>query len=116
MAACQRYYVRYSNSSINYVGIGVGQVTGTNTGIVLVSPVVSMRVVPTSIEYSNLGMQENWAGGIGPITALIVETNTTNLSQIWLAATSSSAFTSGKVLRLLGNNSTSAYLGMSAEL
>lgn len=116
LAACQRYYVRYADSSLSYAAFGIGQMTTTTLGTILISPQVPLRTKPSSVEYANLGLQENFAGGIGPVTSLTLETATANAGQFWVEATSSSTFTQFRTARLLANNSTSGYLAFSAEL
>jgi len=116
LAACQRYYVRYSDSSLNYPAFGLGQFHTTTGGTILISPQVTLRTKPTSVEYANLGMQENFAGGIGAVTSLVIESATATAGQLWVSAAGSATYTQFRTARLIGNNSSSAYIGFSAEL
>ena len=117
LAACQRYYVRYNNSAVNYAAFGVGQITSASSALILISPMVSMRITPTSVDYANLGVQEVWNAGLGAVTALGFESAVISANQIWLSATmGGGGYTTAKSARFIANNSTSGYLGISAEL
>jgi hypothetical protein len=116
LAACQRYYVRYSDSTTNYAAFGLGQITTSSAATLLVSPQVSMRVKPSSIEWSGLGVQENFPGGIGAVTSLVIENNANNPSQFWVVAGMSGGFTAFQQARLIANNTSSGFLGFNAEL
>jgi hypothetical protein len=117
LAACQRYYVRYNNSAVSYAAFGVGQVTSASSALILISPMVSMRTTPTAVDYANLAVQEVWNGGLGAVTALGFESAVVSANQIWLSATmGGGGYTTAKSARFIANNSTSGYLGISAEL
>jgi hypothetical protein len=117
LLAAQRYYFRIS-SGVTYGALTTvaWQQTSTITESNLQFP-VTMRVPPTSIDYSaysNLNFV-NYGGGVYPLTGSIaIETNqtTTNFAKLYAGVTA------GSVIGVVGNwcGNSSGYLGMSAEL
>jgi hypothetical protein len=111
LAACQRYYVRYTGPNL-YSTFGVGlAVSTTQTRIVIPLP-VPMRVSPTSVEFSTLGLYDgvNLPGVNG---VALAETSTSTPA---VNATVASGLTQFRPYVLLSNNSASGFLGFSAEL
>jgi hypothetical protein len=113
LAACQRYYYRSSSTNAYGAVSSSGYTTATTNANILINLPVAMRVVPTSVEYSTLQ--------IGDVTntyytvsgmALNVSTTTT----IAACDTTSSGMTASRWAYLRANNSTSGYVGLSAEL
>jgi hypothetical protein len=114
LAACQRYYWRAGgNTSYELAGQGTGQST-TVTGIQIPLP-SSMRVIPTAVDYSTMAVQPYGTGTITAVTSIALDSvSAKNL--VTVAATVASGLTQGQVYRLFTNNSTSGYIGLSAEL
>jgi hypothetical protein len=114
LAACQRYYYQAGGDS-NYqmLGQGAGQST-TQAGILIQIP-TQMRVTPTSVNFSTLGVQPFGTGTITAVTSLVVDTISTKMIPV-ANVTVASGLTQGTMYRLITNNSTSGYLGFSAEL
>jgi hypothetical protein len=110
LALCQRYYYR-STAGSAYANFGVGSASTTTNAIITVPLIVSMRTSPASVEYSTLTLGDG--AGINAISALTMTQTTPQMVQV--EATSSS-LTQFRLYRLLANNSTSGYLGFSAEL
>ena len=117
LAACQRYYNRYTNAVSN------GQITGTvgyavNTTLMdyyVVLP-VQMRVQPTVLDYSNIQVYMI-AAAINYTTgswATAVSTYDPKIAQIRYTH-GSAVFTAGQIAAI-NSQTTSGYVGLSAEL
>jgi hypothetical protein len=113
LAACQRYYFRYSAANYEYFATGANRTTVLNDSIIRFP--VTMRVAPSnSNSAANTFMvyQPN-AGTIVPATALAPDGTTTN--SFGLNTTVASGLTAGNAANVRANN-TSAFLEFSAEL
>jgi hypothetical protein len=71
-----------------------------------------MRVSPTSIEYSTVGVADGYSAPISAVVTLGAASP--NVQE--MAGTVSSGLTQNRAYYLSANNSTSAYIGVSAEL
>ena len=112
LAACQRYYWR-ATSPTNYTSYANGQAYNSTQAVMVVYNPVPMRTGAASIEYTLLGAY-NSAGSpiaITSIALLYVAPITSTL-----AISVASGLTAGNATILSAQNSTSAYLGFSAEL
>jgi hypothetical protein len=114
LAACQRYYWRVTTNSI-YGAIGGGISTSTTNAGVLVNHPVSMRVNPTAVDYSTLRLTDFYAIATSVTALTLVANDTTNLISR-LSVNVGSGLTQDRPTYLTANNSTSAYIGLSAEL
>jgi hypothetical protein len=117
LAACQRYYWRYGGEqAYTVLGLGVGY--STTDAYILIRYPVTMRTVPSSIDYSTLMLQRDPSQAIYAVTALANLNGTSSGKDTFgLKATiGSTNLTAGTPYFLSTNNSTSGYLGFSAEL
>jgi hypothetical protein len=114
LAACQRYYWRATDNS-TYSVHSTGWATSTTAAKFALRVPTTMRVIPTSIDYSGVAVGVPGAS-IAAITNLTLGTTESALNTIYLNATVASGLTSGTTYVLQNNNSTSAYVGASAEL
>ena len=111
LAACQRYYWRAGQvTAYQRYGNGVG--SGSTLGYLFVNTPVPMRVAPTSVEYSNLGVYD----GTSTITLTSVSLNQAAPNGTELTCNAASGITANRPLTLTNNNSTSGYLAFSSEL
>jgi hypothetical protein len=111
LAACQRYYYRQGGDA-PFQGMGLGVATSTTNGSVQVALPVQMRVAPTSIDFSTLGLYSS--GSVIAVTTATIDTASKNIVRVNAAV--SSGLTQDRAYQLLANNSTSALIGFSAEL
>jgi hypothetical protein len=113
LAMCQRYYVRWSgtDNANSFAGLGNGY-SGTQAGIMLRTP-VQMRVNPTAVDY-NGGKLADGAGGEYAITAITI--NQSDSKAPLLFCTVASGLTQYRLYYTYSGNSTSAYIGLTAEL
>jgi hypothetical protein len=113
LAACQRYYWR--STGVEAYGRVAGLGIAASTTSVLFTPVlpVSMRIYPASVDYSTLCIYD--AVTITAISSLTLQSGagSLNTTSINAAVTGATAF---RPYFLAANNSTSAYIGFSAEL
>ena len=116
LAACQRYYYRQSADGA-YSNFGSGTAFSTTQAYIYVVPPVTMRVLPTAIDYNQLAGQASPASAISAITALTINNAASSRFQTTLTATVTAAtFTNGSPGDLLSGNSVSGFVGLSAEL
>jgi hypothetical protein len=109
LAACQRYYVRNNsgNTNFSFFGWGIGQ----NPNVLFsVNLPVTMRTTPTTVDFTNLGFART--GGITSITTLVHSNSSPSVAFLQ----SDGASTTDVIYRLIANNSSSAYVGVGAEL
>jgi len=114
LAACQRYYWRTTNvaaATYAFFGYGLGSST-TNVAYAINYPVI-MRTVPTSVDGANLATYR--PGATTSISAVAIDAGVST-NQIGGINATTTGVTSGTFYQLTANNSTSAYLGFSAEL
>jgi hypothetical protein len=115
LAACQRYYWRSNNTGTgNYapVGTGIGK-SSTQCEIYIPFP-TPMRVVPTSMDYNLLSL---WDGTTqSTLNTISLQPNNTSTTATLISASSQSGLTQYRPYQVIGNNSTNAYIGFSAEL
>jgi hypothetical protein len=112
LALCQRYYIRYGNTQpYSTYGIGVGNnLTQTYTPL----QIRSMRVAPTALDYS--GLQLTDIGSSQVVNTLVLESNNNSDGNVLLTATVTSGLIAYRPYILRNNNSSSSYIGLSAEL
>jgi hypothetical protein len=115
LAACQRYYWRWT-ANTNFATCGIGAASSTTTGVITVMHPVPMRTVVSAIDSSansTLRLQDQVTGLTQ--TGASIEVSQQDLFKTDLNITVSGA-TQYRFYRYGANNSTSAYLGFSAEL
>ena len=118
LAACQRYYYRNnSGGSSTFFAGGIGAYATTNAICSVVLP-VPMRVTPTVIDTSGTASNYRLYNGVRNLALSVVPTINSDSSPttVQLIATVTTGLTVGDVASLTGNSSTSAYIGLGAEL
>jgi hypothetical protein len=113
LSACQRYYYRATPSqNFSQIGRGIGYGTsGSNAQIIFSSP-VTMRAKPTSIDFSTIALFDGVSTyAISAVTFAGYENP--DSAALNCAATSINTY---RPYSILSNNSTSGFLGISAEL
>jgi hypothetical protein len=113
LAACQRYYTR-STAVGNYTWFGQGQAFNTDNVVIGVNLPVSMRVRPYAIDFSNVALLTGATLVTSPLSFTIEVTESNQ--EMGRVTFGKSGFTAGTPYILLANNSTSAFLGFTAEL
>ena len=111
LAACQRYYTRWTATSTNTY-VGAGNAYSTTVGAPLISFPVEMRVAPTSLDNSGVFLTDdatNYSGGTTTLAA--ASTKNANIRYVH----GSAALTALRFY-YLSLTATTGYLGLSAEL
>jgi hypothetical protein len=109
LAACQRYYYRISGENNSIIATGLAASTTLSAQIMIHKS--TMRVPPTSIDYSSLDLSDTVTGYA--VTNLVLNTVNTNISN--LTATVASGLTQYRPYNL-DFSGASGYVGLSAEL
>ena len=114
LAACQRYYWRATAGTAYGTYNCFGIYPGADQWQGIIHHPVQMRIVPTTLEYANLG---TFDGTVTTAAATIAITaiQSTPLGT-YLANTGISGRTQYRPAFLINNNNTAGYLGLSAEL
>jgi hypothetical protein len=112
LAVCQRYYQRISLSSGNGVFGNYGAAVGTTQALIPFPNKSTMRVTPTSIEFSNLQLSDG-SGGFPASNVSIWGPSTPDTPY---ALVTSSGLTSFRPLYLTTSGAGSSFLAFSAEL
>jgi hypothetical protein len=116
LAACQRYYIRLGGTVV-YDFFGAGP-ANTNANIDALIPLpTTLRAAPSSLDFSTLAVQSYGGQAITAVSTLGFSNAVAGRNTIPLAITvSGTPLTAGVWYRIFTNNSTSGYLGFSAEL
>ena len=116
LALCQRYYYREQSTSVAHLFGESAYATSATLGNALGHFPVTMRTAPTALEQSGTASQYSiQTGGVNRACSAVVQfANATTNS--WRVTTTVASGQTGGQAGLLYGNSTSAYLGWSAEL
>jgi len=114
LAACQRYYFRMGGLT-GYTMLGQGVASSTARANAQVMLPVTMRVLPTALDYSTLCLQQYDGETFRPATAVIL-TQLTGVNLLGIQVDVASGLTTGSVFRFVTNASINGFLGISAEL
>ena len=114
LAACQRYYTRWTADQ-SYSIFGAGMTISTTKGYFTLYFPVQMRTAPTSIDYASLVAQQDYTGTLYSLSAAVLEANIGS-GKVQSIEFTSSGLTNTKNVRVVANNTTAAFVGLSAEL
>jgi len=118
LAACQRYYFRYdpnaSGTSASFSRFGFGSANSTSVARVQISNPVAMRIGAATLDY---GSQITLFDGAtaNAVSTLAIDTSTPLATTLVFTA-SSAGLTQYRPYWLYANSSTTAVVGLSAEL
>jgi len=116
LTLCQRYYIR-TTPGLSYGTYGFGFAQASTTAVVAVNLPVTMRTVPTTLDYSNLALQSgSYSSSVNASGALAFEASTSSPQLVMIFANYTTGMTANQPARLLNNNNTAGYLGVGAEL
>jgi hypothetical protein len=111
LAACQRYYYRFGGLGA-YQSFGLGYAKGTTLVQFPVPNPVTMRAIPSSVDFSTLVCFDG-TGFTGAVSALVFDGAFPNISRLQATVTGATTY---RPYELLANNSLSGYVGINAEL
>jgi hypothetical protein len=114
LAACQRYYVRYSSTDV-FHSYANGMTTSTTVGYVTVPLPVEMRTAPTTLDTSTVTKLEtyNTLASNKVLSAIAIDRPSTKAFSLVCTITGA---TNGQVITLRNSNDATAFFGVSAEL
>ena len=114
LAACQRYYWRGSGSQGVNAVLGSAQAVSSTAGRGYVTFPVTMRTAPTSVDWSALSINEIAAGyTVSTLTLVGSGLENPNMGAVSFTTTGLNAY---RYYAIVINNSSSGFLGFSAEL
>jgi hypothetical protein len=114
LAACQRYYLRPQLTGA-YAFYATGAARSTTVADFCYTLPVSMRVVPTAVDYSNAAIVANGVGATA-LTNLTIDSPSCSTNTVALQATVASGLTQFRFYYLGNNNNSAGYVGLNAEL
>jgi hypothetical protein len=113
LAACQRYYYR-NTADATFSALGFGTASSTVDVAGKLTLPVSMRTSPSSVDFSTLRLSDELSGY--SVTALTLNSTISNRNTATLNIQVASGLTQFRFYTIQANNSTSGYIGVSAEL
>jgi hypothetical protein len=116
LAACQRYYFRTTASAAYSSLTLTGQGNTTTLADCMLPAPVTMRTYPTSVDYANVALSDEVAGVYTGGTLSISGSVYSNQFISIRYTHGSAALTTYRVYKIIANNNSSAYVGVSAEL
>jgi hypothetical protein len=115
LAACQRYYIRTTGSNEALLS-SLGYSYSSSVAAVTMVPKVTMRVIPTAVDYSNVVITDQ-NGTTGTVSALVISTKGFTQDYISLTATTGATLGSGnRPFYAAAQPSVTGFIGLSAEL
>ncbi len=112
LAACQRYYYRLIADNL-YANFGIGLANSTTNGSMSITAPVQMRTLPTSVDFSTLRLTDY--SSTYAVSALVLD-NSGNGRNTQVVSATTTGIVATRGYAISANNSTSGYLGFSAEL
>jgi hypothetical protein len=113
LANCQRYYTKFITGSSAYCGFGSGIAYNSTTANITFNYPVTMRATPTASLFS-VGLFYG-AAALTPITSISAQYGGLTSGGLQVVATGAT-MTAGYAASMVSNNSTSAYMDLTAEL
>jgi hypothetical protein len=113
LSECQRYYWRSNTPVGAYASHGWARAISTTNSVCLIQKTVDMRVPPTAVEVSNIGLHIP-TSTITAVTTSSIGAGTTTATEVYLGV--ASGLTAGTMYIISNNNNTAGYIGISAEL
>lgn len=113
LAACQRYYWRWTAAN-NYNYFLLGSAYGSTNALFGVQMPTQMRSAPTSVDFANLTHYDGVS--FTAVTNLTINSATQGPNGTQLTSSAASGLTQYRPYFLLSNNTTNGYVGLSAEL
>jgi hypothetical protein len=116
LAACQRYYYRQTaDSTATTKTFGWGYATGGSTGTAIVKNPVTMRVTPTSIDYSNLYLNDG-LGSFNTMTTITVPSGDSGQDNVRINLSGGGGGLTTKAWYWVTAITSTSFIGFSAEL
>jgi hypothetical protein len=113
LADCQRYHYQVFNTSGTANPWGIGYHTATNSTAVYIGFPTTMRIIPTTLAYSNLAVSQ---AGVGRVNVTSASIDSGDATGIIIACTTAGGLTAGQGSIGTFQNGTTNYIALSAEL
>lgn len=113
LALCQRYYYR-SQPGTSYGAHAMGFAFNTTNAVFQFNFPVSMRAIPSSLEYGSVGIDQYGVGSF-TITNLLLTSTTRTLDCCILEATGATNLVAYRPYHLMNPNNINGYIAVSAE-
>ena len=116
LAACQRYYFRQTSNATNgaAVPLATGVAGSTTTLYAIMNYPVTMRSVPTSVDFANINTWQG--GGLTAISNVVLLGNSVGTDKTLLNCTTTGLTNTQSYGVLTNASGVSGYIGLSAEL
>ena len=111
---CQRYFVKWTSEANAFTAWTMGLATGGATANAYFSLPTTMRVFPSTLTYSLLAVAEAALGTISVTSATLGYVSNKTIGLVMSVATA--GLTQHRPIQLFSDNSTSAFVAVSAEL
>ena len=115
LAECQRYYYRNTPGTVDG-HYGLAQVRSTTQFEFTMLFPVSLRVRPTSIEYSNIGVKRAGIGVYAVSSIALADTESGPNAAMLSGTNSTSGASAGQAISIMNNTNAAGYLAVNAEL
>jgi len=118
LALCQRYYYKAVTGTL-FNQLAFCNVRTTTSHYAFLQLPVTLRANPSSVDYSTIGVIAAWGAGVTGLNSLTLADASYGAGQTQVllnAVTSGAVGTVGQVSMLLGNNSTTGFVALNAEL
>jgi hypothetical protein len=115
LSAAQRYYYRNGNGQ-TYSRYGLASYSGTTSGLMIFNLPVTMRALPTSVDFANLGVQAYGGAAIQAVSAVTLTGTGASGNVAELSVVSGTGYAAGVLAFVNNNNNAAGYIGVSAEL
>jgi hypothetical protein len=112
LALCQRYYHRFNFNSGSYSRAGFGTASSTTNAKIFIPFNTTMRITPTAVDYSTLGLFDS----VNTYTITSVALDQLGPENGTIDCAVASGLTQFRPYFLYYGNTTGAYVGFSAEL
>jgi hypothetical protein len=118
LSLCQRYYQRYTSDGGPYGMMATGKGFNVNTIQVIIPLKTTMRVSASALDTSAASTFIANTGGtdVTSLTSIALNSNLCSTQYLGFDVTKNSSFTVGAFYFLYANNSTSSFIGVSAEI
>jgi hypothetical protein len=115
---CQRYYYRATTGTL-FNQLAFCNIRTTTSHYAFLQLPVTMRANPSSVDYGGIGVISAWGAGVTGLSSLTLANAAygAGTTQVLLdAVTTGAVGTVGQISFLLGNNSTTGFVALNAEL
>jgi hypothetical protein len=116
LAACQRYYYRLTSTDDVFSRFAFGSATASTNGQFLFNFPVQMRVKPSALDTSAASTLSLWDGATDSFVTAISGMTRQSVNNASVDFTTAATMTQYRPYWAISRNTTSAYVGFSAEL